>query len=253
MNVLEVTQQIRTLRGQNGALLVRADDGRYFIQKFYREAGNSHLLFNEAFASQLGNALGLPFPEWSILTPAHAQLRKPRLAVHRTSFGSELVNDAVEYLPKRWFSNIENRADAYKCLLFDLWCNHSDSRQVVFRSIAPRTLRAYFIDHDQLFSELQGQSLPGRIARSRYLDLRIYEEYSASLRRDLERLAIQMKALAYSDIRQLLRAVPNYWGSAEYREQVVSGLERRVDEIGTYVVAILDFANTTANKHGDPQ
>jgi hypothetical protein len=237
-----IAQPLRALRGRNGALLVKADDGRHFVQKFHSSLNSRDilvrdLLFNEAFASQLGTALDLSFPAWSELIGDSSDSR-------HSSFGSELISgDIFEYLPGGWYRNVENSADAYRCLLFDLWCNHVDSRQAVFQARSPRAFHAFFFDHDQMFSADDRAPLTKRIARSRCLDLRIYKHHFGSLSQDLRQFADRIRLLArHKLLRNLENSVPATWGSLAHREQAVSGLERRAGQLNSYIEAIVQFA-----------
>ena len=142
---VSVTQTIRTLKGRNKPCLVWADNGQHYVQKVL----NRGQLFSEALGSQLGLALGLSLPTW-------AELRTDASAVddrRPSTFGSELIaGDIREYLPGNCYQSIDNSAEVYRCLLFDLWCNHTDSRQIIFQRRGPSALHAYFVDHDQMFT-----------------------------------------------------------------------------------------------------
>jgi hypothetical protein len=238
LKTAKIDQTLRMLRGRNKALLVRADDGRHFVQKFYSQPNDQNLLFNEAFASQLGSVLDLSFPDWS-------ELIGDSSGSHHSSFGSELVSGQIfEYLPGGWYRNIENGTDAYRCLLFDLWCNHADSRQAVFQARSPRVLHTFFFDHDQMFSSDDTTPLPKRIARTRYLDLRIYRQHFGSVIYDLRQLADRIRLLVRSNaLRNLENSVPATWGSLAHREQAISGLERRTRQLNSYIEAIAQFAS----------
>lgn len=214
---------------------MKGDDGRYFVQKFRYTAQNSDLLFNEAFASQLGTALDLPFPAWSALC-GHPSERD------HSSFGSELIpGDILEYLPDGWHLNVVNRAEAYRCLLFDLWCNHTDARQAVFQTRSPRVFQVYFFDHDQMFSPEDGISLTKRIARTRCLDLRIYKQDLAPAIQELRLLADRISMLARGELRSIANSVPTSWGSITHRKEAVLGLEHRTGQLQEYIESIADF------------
>jgi hypothetical protein len=231
-----VTQTIRALIGRNKPCLVWADNGQHYVQKVL----NRDQLFNEALGSQLGFALGLSFPAW-------AELRTDASAVddrRPSTFGSELIHgDIREYLPGNYFRNIDNSAEVYRCLLFDLWCNHTDSRQIIFQHRGPSALHAYFVDHDQMFTLDTRSSLPKRIEQTRYPDLRIYEASLLSLV-DLLRFADCIRSLVGKSLNELVKTVPASWGSRSHREQVISGLQRRSNELDGYVEWILSFQDS---------
>jgi len=231
-----VTQTIRALIGRNKPCLVWADNGQHYVQK----ALNRDQLFNEALGSQLGFALGLSFPAW-------AELRTDVSAVddrRPSTFGSELIHgDIREYLPGNWYRMIDNSAEVYRCLLFDLWCNHTDSRQIIFQHRGPSALHAYFVDHDQMFALDTRSSLPKRIEQTRYPDLRIYEASLLSLV-DLLRFADGIRSLVAKGLNELVKTVPASWGSRSHREQVISGLQHRSNELDGYIEWILSFQDS---------
>jgi hypothetical protein len=231
---VKLAECARTLRGRNRACLVKTEDGRYFVQKLSDNANGSDHLFNEAFASQLGAALGLPFAPWSELVGLSPS--------DRSSFGSELISgDIFEYLPGGWYQNIENRRDIYRTLLFDLWCNHADTRQAIFQARSRHVLHVYFVDHDRAFSTDDGGSLYRLIARTQFLDSRIYKNPPATLARDLREMIDDIGLLTRYKLELLEESVQACWGTMAHRKQAISGLRRRIVQLPSYVEAIMKF------------
>jgi hypothetical protein len=216
---------------------VKADDGRYFVQKLPRHLSGTNVLFNEAFASLLGSALKLPFAAWSELAAGSG--------AKGSSFGSEMISgDILEYLPRGWYQNIQNRRDIYRCLLFDLWCNHADPRQAIFQMRSPHVLHAYFVDHDQMFSADDEGPLFRRLARTTYLDRRIYKDPPAAIIRDLRYLADNINLLAMYKLHYFQERVPISWGTLAHRKEVIFGLQRRTVQLTSCIEAIMQFAST---------
>lgn len=231
----KISEYLRTLRGRNRARLVKVEDGRYFVQKLFGHANGSDRLFNEAFGSQLGAMLGLPFASWSELVGDWSGDRD-------SSFGSELISgEILECLPGNWYHNVQNRRDIFRCLLFDLWCNHVDPRQVVFQMRSPRVHHAYFVDHDQMFSADDEGPLFKRIAKTRYLDARIYNDPPVTIIRDLQDVAYDISSLTKYGLEAIEKSVPASWGSLAHRMQTVSGLRRRGGQLTLYCEAIMHF------------
>ena len=215
--------------------------------KIFNRDGTDQL-FNEALGSQLGLALGLSLPVWAELQIDARDCRPTDAgafgARRPSTFGSELIpGDILEYLPGNWYRNVDNYAEVYRCLLFDLWCNHTDSRQIIFQHRGPHAVHAYFVDHDQMFTLDTRRSLPERIEQTRYLDLRIYEASLLSLV-DLLRFADSIRSLVGKDLSELVKTVPVSWGSRSHREQVISGLQRRSHELDGYIEWILSFQDS---------
>lgn len=245
-----VMKHVRPLRGRNRSALVKGADGCHYVQKVLDAFGNSDLLFNEAFGSRLGSALGLSFPDWAELIgpQADAILSAGRRTRNRqpSFFGSELISgDILEHLPGGWYRNVQNQTEAYECLLFDLWCNHSDSRQALYQDRGSRSFHLYFIDHDQLFSNEERDSLQERIAQTRHLDLRLYSQSVGSVDLVLSSFAEKIEHLVRNELDAIADSVPRYWGSPDHRQGVLITLRRRSKLLRMYVHEILQFARQT--------
>jgi hypothetical protein len=246
-----VVQHVRDLRGRNRSALVKAANGRHYVRKALDAFGDSDLLFNEAFASQLGSALALSFPDWAELIGCNDDVIHPVSESTRLSrpsfFGSELVSgDLVEYLPGTWYAKVRNRIEAYCCLLFDLWCNHADARQAVYQDRGSHSFHMYFVDHDQLFAAEERDSIQQRIAQTRYLDLRLYKQPVESVQLVLRPFAAQIDSLASNELEIMMAGIPSHWGSAEHRQSVVCALKRRSRMLGAYIDSIVEFARAQA-------
>lgn len=238
-----ITEKLRPLRGKNKATLVRGEDGRYFVQKFH-DLDDTTSLFNEAFGCQLGHALGLSVPAWAELIDKETPMTDGGSARRgpRSCFGSALVTGEIfEALPGGRYCSAENVQEAYRWLLFDLWCNHTDSRQAVFQARSPRTFRIYFVDHDQMFSPDDNASLPKKIARARYLDARIYKGYSEVVAHDLRQFANRIRNLNQRVIDGLANTLPATWGSRNHRETTFSSLAESRARLNLYLAAIAAF------------
>src|ERR1700751_2820321 len=90
-----VVQHVRDLRGRNRSALVKAANGRHYVRKALDAFGDSDYLFNEAFASQLGSALGLSFPDWAELIGGNDDVIHPVSESTRRSRPS--------FLDQNWF------------------------------------------------------------------------------------------------------------------------------------------------------
>jgi hypothetical protein len=235
---VNIVESVRALRGRSRPCLVKADDGRYFVQKRPGYLSGTNVLFNEAFASLLGSALKLPFAAWSELAAGSGALE--------STFGSEMISGHIlEYLPRGWYQNIQNRSDIYRCLLFDLWCNHADPRQAIFQMRSPHVLHAYFVDHDQMFSADDEGPLFRRLARTMYLDRQIYKDPPVAVIRDLRALADNITLLAMYKLHHFQERVPISWGTLAHRKEVILGLQRRTVQLPSYIEAIMQFSSTS--------
>ena len=103
----------------------------------------------------MSEALHPAFPAWTELTDDPEQcfsVEASGKGSPGSCFGFNLVTgELLEYLPAGRFQDVVNRSDSYPCLLFDLWCNHTDARGAIVQMIQPRELSAYFCDNDGAF------------------------------------------------------------------------------------------------------
>jgi hypothetical protein len=151
--------------GGSQSRLVLCDDGKMYILKMHPNPQGPNVLANEALGSMLLGGLGFQIPPWRPITidlnalpffpkltmemPHGIQL--PACGVH---FGSEYVGgaqyDLLDFIPERY--PIRNGEQVAAIRLFDLWANHHDNRQCVYRR--PKKTGKYeavFIDNGHLF------------------------------------------------------------------------------------------------------
>ena len=138
---------IRKLRGGSQPILVRANDGFFYIVKFLNNLQGSNLLFNKALGTELFRRAGLLTPEWRPVHISDDFLDRnpacwmetedgPRRPKAGWCFGSRylsLKNSALfEILPYGSFSRIGNRRDFWTAWVLDAFCGHADNRQALF-------------------------------------------------------------------------------------------------------------------------
>jgi hypothetical protein len=140
--------------------------------------------------------------------------------------------------------------EAYQCLLFDLWCNHTDCRQTLYQDCGSGYLQRYFIDHDRLFSTEERDSLQRRTAQTRHLNLRLYNEPVESLEPMLFAFAGKIENLVSNELDSVVAGVPGHWGTAGHRQSVLGAPKRRSSLLSAYIHEILRFAATQAQESG---
>lgn len=213
---------IRKLRGGSQPILVRADDGFFYVVKFLNNLQGSNLLFNEALGTELFRRAGLLVPAWSPVYLSEDFLdrypacwmetengrRRPKAG---WCFGSRYLsprNTALfEILPERSFSRIGNRRDFWTAWVLDTLCGHADNRQALFLERNSRSIEAYFIDHGHLFGGAHGTDSP-RFLASRYLDPRIYAQANV---RDAEEIQRVVQYLDLTALSNVASSLPEGW------------------------------------------
>jgi hypothetical protein len=156
------------MKGGSQSILVRANDGRHYVVKMSDNPIGPNLLANEHMGSLVAKAVGLPVAEakgifisdsfidsnrdlWFELPSG---VRPPHKGMH---FGSLLVGQTsgadrpTEYISPSRVSTITNREAFLGMYLLDVWANHQDNRQAIFRRSSTNELEVCFIDHGHMF------------------------------------------------------------------------------------------------------
>jgi hypothetical protein len=160
-----VVQVVKKQKGGSQSRLVLCDDGKLYVLKMHPNPQGSNVLANEALGAILLSALGFLVPPWRPITinlkalPSFPELimetavgtRLPACGVH---FGSEYLGgpqyDLFDLIPESY--RISNSEQVAAMNLFDLWANHHDNRQSVYRRIKGKGLyEAICIDNGHLF------------------------------------------------------------------------------------------------------
>jgi hypothetical protein len=160
-----VVQVVKKQRGGSQSRLVLCDDGKFYVLKMHPNPQGNNVLANEALGAILLSALGFLVPPWRPITinlktlPSFPELimetadgtKLPACGVH---FGSEYLGgpqyDLFDLIPESY--RIRNVEQVAAINLFDLWANHHDYRQWVYRRIKSKGLyEAVFIDNGHLF------------------------------------------------------------------------------------------------------
>ena len=155
----------RKQTGGSQSRLVLCDDRKLYVLKMHPNPQGPNVLANEALGSMLLGGLGFSVPPWCPITinlntlPLFPELTMetvdgsspPACGVH---FGSEYLGgpqyDLFDLIPECY--RIRNSEQVAAIRLFDLWANHHDHRQCVYRR-PKRTgdYEAVFIDNGHLF------------------------------------------------------------------------------------------------------
>ena len=177
---------IKTLRGGSQSRLVLCSDGNLYVLKTHPNPQGPNVLANEAIGSILLQGLGLPAPPWKpvridlkavrffpeLATTTHsAQLQLPSCGLH---FGSQYLGGAdhavFDFIPDTRLNKSTTTSQFVGIYLFDIWANHQDERQCVFRQ-APgeRVYEMQFIDNGHLFGGPQWSDMARRCRQTHSL------------------------------------------------------------------------------------
>jgi hypothetical protein len=166
--ILSANKYIRKMKGGSQSILVGANDGKHYVVKMMDNPGGPNILANEYMGSLIARAVGLPVAEGKGIVisdsfiDSHPDLwfelpsgrRRPIKGVH---FASLLVGQTcgterpTEYISPSRVHLITNREAFLGMYILDIWANHQDNRQAVFRRRPDNTQEAFFIDHGHMF------------------------------------------------------------------------------------------------------
>jgi hypothetical protein len=192
--ILSANKYIRKMKGGSQSILVRANDGRHYVVKMTDNPAGPNILANELMGGLLAKAVGLPVAEVGgiILSDSfidsHPDLwfelpsgvRRPNKGMH---FGSMFVgqtsgaNRPIEYISPSRVGMITNREAFLGMYLLDVWANHQDNRQAIFRRSSTNELEVCFIDHGHMFGgpewNFQGK---GNLGSALHLEMAVYTD-----------------------------------------------------------------------------
>ena len=162
-----VVQVVKRQRGGSQSRLVLCDDGKLYVLKMHPNPQGPNVLANEALGAILLQRLGFLVPDWKPVTIDLKAVHLfpelvmaladgnalPACGVH---FGSEHIGHprfpVSDILPESYRCKVKN-ADQFAAIgIFDLWANHQDERQCVYRRLrSGEPYEAFFIDNGHLF------------------------------------------------------------------------------------------------------
>lgn len=164
---LRIITVVRKLDGYTQSNLIQCDDGRLYVAKLYPNPYSSNSLANEAIGATLLTYLEIPTPVWRFISISSADIRRfpqlsfivdgahldPQPGLH---FASQYLADPdhtiVDYLERPFDVPILNVTKFLDMYIFDIWANHRDRRQYVYRRSRESGLgKIYFIDNSHLF------------------------------------------------------------------------------------------------------
>jgi hypothetical protein len=193
--ILSANKYIRKMKGGSQSILVRANDGRHYVVKLTDNPAGPNILANEYMGSLLAKALGLPVAEGKGIClsdsfiDSHPELwfelpsgvRRPNQGMH---FGSLFVGQTsgadrpTEYISPSRVNMIANREAFLGMYLLDVWANHQDNRQAIFRRSSTNELEVCFIDHGHMFGgpEWNFQGNQGKLGSALHLEMTVYTD-----------------------------------------------------------------------------
>jgi hypothetical protein len=243
-DVVHAVEFVRKMRGGSQPALIRGNDAKLYIVKFFNNPQGPNVLANEVLGNQLLHALDLPSPGWKkvFLSPSFIEMNAGIFFETDTGysaiesglhFGSEFLGNeraghVYEWLPSTFCSRIVNSKDFLGIRLFDIWTNHCDHRQSLYTTAdGNASFQAVFIDNGHLFGGPEWK-LRSRQGESLSLDKRFHpKEWPAEI---AEGWIARFETECSSTLLNIIRQVPRLWYSGDINE-VAESLARRLSTL----------------------
>lgn len=254
----------RPMRGPSHALLMRGDNGRYYVVKHRNLCQHSRVLPNEMLAAQLALIVGLPVTEFAVIevpmksifnfagTNDQSDLR-PHVGLEDggVHFGSAYPGMpdqtlVVDFLPDHILRREKYLIPAFLgAFVFDLWTYNCNSRQFVFSRPADEEgspYSAWLIGHGSCFNGCQWNlpdfPTPAIFPRAVYESVRGVASFEPFLS--------EIEGLTEWQIEKCAQAIPPEWcgGSSEQILQLAEQLWERTRRLRHFVEDAIDARRT---------
>jgi hypothetical protein len=245
-NVVHAVEFIRKMRGGSEPALIRCNDNKLYVVKFFRNRQGPNVLANEVLGSELLSTFNLPTPQWRAVSLSTSFLKENSGAFSETPsgassiesglhFGSEFLGSdetgqAYEWLPKGLSRRVANLEDFLGVYIFDVWTNHCDHRQSIFiTGDANASFRAVFIDNGHLCGGPEWK-LVSRRGECLSLDRRF--QATGFPEQAIEAWISRLESLSSTSIFNVIPRIPRFWYSGNI-DNVVDSLIRRLSLLRT--------------------
>lgn len=223
---------LRKMNGGSQSCLVGSSDNRFYVLKLANNPQGPNVLFNEALGALLANYLELPIPAWRPLYLEEDFIRQnrdlwfefpgrrtvpPKPGLH---FGSRVVarsdhQEIYEIVPSRWMERIRNPELLVGVLLFDIWTENIDRRQMLFiERPESRSLDLLFFDHGHLFRGPYGQRVLKSPEACLYYQQNSYK--GAFELGNYENWLNRIEAISLKMLKNMIECVPSDWQEEQH-------------------------------------
>jgi hypothetical protein len=239
-NVVHAVEFIRKMRGGSQPALIRCDDGKLYVVKFFNNLQGPSVLANEVLGNELLRTFDLPTPQWKAIFLSNNFVKEKAGMYFETHsgnssiesglhFGSEFLGgvktgQVYEWLPSGFRNRITNPDDFLGIHVFDVWANHCDHRQSLFTTDdGNASFRAVFVDNGHLFGGPDWK-LTSRPGESLSLDTGFHpSEWPEDA---VEKWIVRLETKISSSLCDIISNVPRYWYSDDINSVVESLVQR---------------------------
>lgn len=248
---LRIVAVLRKLPGSTQSNLVQCDDGRLYVAKLYPNPQSPNCLANEAIGNTLLSRLGIPSPSWRRISLSRTDIRRfpalcfsfpdgrhePEPGLH---FASQYLADPDHTISERLASSndkVANRTKLLDMYVFDIWANHLDSRQRIYKmNRQTGEAKMFFIDNSHLFgNRWWGESRGGEdCTSSRWTEPPVYV-YDQRLSRCVQEQRHSIRGILH----EVLTNIPSEWHGSDMND-LEAWLLQRLDKLRGLVVTDLE-------------
>lgn len=249
---LSVVAVLRKMPGCTQSNLVQCDDGRLYVAKLYPNPHNANSLANEAIGASLQSHLKIPTPSWHTLSISRRDIEKfPKLSFDVVGGRQEpepglhfatkyladpdhTIVDAISWTAHFPVLNYLKFLDVY---LFDIWANHCDRRQWVYKVERRSGFgNAIFIDNSHLFGNNSWGESVVQSRNSNMCTRPITHGYDLQLHHRVQQFQRTIPKVLHLTIAQ----VPSEWHASDINE-LEAWLLKRLDVFRDLVEMNLAF------------
>jgi len=239
VGVIQCVKFVRQMRGETGAALLGAADGRHYVVKFANDSRHRRVLVNELLSSQILQRLGISTPAPAVVQIDDAFIREHDLRIQPgPHFGSQYPGDpehlkVYDILPDLPLLAVANLNEFLGVLLFDKWVANLDRRQAIFSrkpSNGRSRLVASMIDHGLTFGGAEWRLTTSAGHGLYYRDI-VYRMVSAWA--DFEPWLTRIETFSPDSLQQAALQIPGEWVDQDRAalDQMLERLLRRRQDV----------------------
>lgn len=233
--------------GSSGAQVMEGENGTIYFVKFMENGQALKVLSNEAICGAIAIELGLPCPQYDIVSiePALLQESKSRGLIPASTtvgphFGVVQVENAVPLASLADISSATNKDMFSLAVLFDAWTYNIDRNNNgnVLMAMTPMGLTFYLIDHGHCFNCQWDKDSILRLIKDNNATWMFEMSKQIVSKSELNEREKFIQSVSLVEISKVVDSIPPEWGlTAEEKDSVKKYLDERRPRLGDVVSA----------------
>jgi hypothetical protein len=231
---VEAERFVCKMRGGSQPILIQADDGEFYIVKFFVNMQGPLVVINEVLGSTIYRDAGLTVPVWRLVKITDKFLNaNPEAWFHFRdqqlrpcsgyAFGSRLAGGggrlrAWELLSGEMYATVSNRSQFWPALALDILFGQTDFRQAVFVQAGNGSLLATFIDFGSDYRLPETWEDRQRVLACRYSDMRVYPNLSPEI---ADQVYSTLSRINVKSLERVFSSLPFAWKQGQAIERYI--------------------------------